>query len=533
MSCATAGAGGSPSATRSCWVIKLVLHDEAEIDAKGDVAARIVGDQHPSPITFDSHAAPELPAGIFIGWLGDMIEAVAESTETPREMAAMMALAVLGTSCQNKYSVRPERGYFEPINVWTVAAMDSGNRKSAVLMAMTAPLLDWEREAAQTAKAQIIEAEADKKTKESRIQHLRGKFAREKGVSLEQAKRELAALESDLPEIPPSPRLWADDVTPEKLGALMAEQGERLALLSDEGGLFEIMAGRYNGGVPNIDVFLKSHAGTPVRVDRGSRSPVYMNHPALTIGLSPQPDVLHSLGAKPGFRGRGLLARFLYMLPVSSLGYRTLEVNPIPQAVTVAYSQGVRDLLEISPRINNEGAEIPHVLSLSHGAWGQWKDFQRSVESDMREGQRFEHLKDWASKLPGAMARVAGLLHCAENAIPHMAEVDLDTMERTLMFGVILREHALAAFDAMSLDPDLMKARKIWRWVENNRHVRFSARDCFASLRGTFKKMDVIAPAFGILLERHYLFEHDDPNPGPGRRSRQFYVNPVFAEEWK
>lgn len=164
-----------------------------------------------SVISFDEYHPPPLPDGLFTGWLGDMIEGVAVSTETPREMAAMMALAVLGTCCQKKFTVRPEPGYFEPTNIWTVPAMDSGNRKSAVLLAMTKPLITWEKELSDGAKSQILGAETDRKTKEARIQSLRGKFAKEKVVDFEQAKRELTALEADLPEIPSLPRLWADD----------------------------------------------------------------------------------------------------------------------------------------------------------------------------------------------------------------------------------------------------------------------------------------------------------------------------------
>ena len=89
------------------------------------------------------------------------------------------------------------------------------------------------------------------------------------------------------------------DITPEKLGQTLAENGERLAIVSDEGGVFDIMAGRYSNGVPNLDVYLQSHAGGAVRVDRGNRPPVMMNHPALTIALSPQPDVLRGLTEKP------------------------------------------------------------------------------------------------------------------------------------------------------------------------------------------------------------------------------------------
>jgi hypothetical protein len=59
---------------------------------------------------------------------------------------------------------------------------------------------------------------------------------------------------------------------------------------------------------------LKAYSGDPERLDRGSRPPVYLRSPRLSIGLSPQPDVLRGLAAKPGFRGRGLLGRFLYLL---------------------------------------------------------------------------------------------------------------------------------------------------------------------------------------------------------------------------
>jgi len=50
----------------------------------------------------------------------------------------------------------------------------------------------------------------------------------------------------------------------------MADNDEKMSVLSDEGGIFDILAGRYNGGIPNLDLFLQSHSGSSVRVDRGS-----------------------------------------------------------------------------------------------------------------------------------------------------------------------------------------------------------------------------------------------------------------------
>ncbi len=51
-------------------------------------------------------------------------------------------------------------------------------------------------------------------------------------------------------EVPVTPRLIADDVTPEAAGSLLAAHGGRLAIISAEGGVFDIMNGRYSNGVP-------------------------------------------------------------------------------------------------------------------------------------------------------------------------------------------------------------------------------------------------------------------------------------------
>ena len=118
-----------------------------------------------------------------------------------------------------------------------------------------------------------------------------------------------------------------------------------MAIISDEGGIFDILAGRYNNGVPNLDLFLQSHAGAPVRVDRGSRPSVMMDEPALTLILSPQPDVLQGLASKPGFRGRGLLARFLFMFPVSKIGYRSGNTKPVPETILSDHDAHIRALL--------------------------------------------------------------------------------------------------------------------------------------------------------------------------------------------
>jgi hypothetical protein len=63
-----------------------------------------------------------------------------------------------------------------------------------------------------------------------------------------------------------------DDVTAEALTSFLAEQGGRAAVISTEGGIFDIIAGRYSKS-PNMDIYLKGHSGDEVRVDRKGRPP--------------------------------------------------------------------------------------------------------------------------------------------------------------------------------------------------------------------------------------------------------------------
>lgn len=106
-----------------------------------------------------------------------------------------------------------------------------------------------------------------------------------------------------------APRLYTGDVTAERLQALLVEHGERMSVLSDEAGIFLIMAGMYSGGMASLDVFLQGHAGTPMRVDRAGRS-AHVDKPALTFGLALQPGVLADVANSRRFRDSGLLAPF-------------------------------------------------------------------------------------------------------------------------------------------------------------------------------------------------------------------------------
>ena len=490
-----------------------------------------------APIPLSQHTLPTINLDLLPCWLEEFTRCLSQSTETPPELPLAMVLAACSTAVARRFRIRVKVNYCEPANLWLICALAPGNRKSFVQREATQPLIDWEQIKADELRAVTTRAESERKTQEARIKELRNRAAkasRSDGDSTyDDLCNELNELEQHLEEVPVVPQLWTSDATPEKLAGLLELYQERMAWLSDEGGIFDLLQGRYNGGILNLDLVLKSHSGGSEKVNRISRPTVYLKNPLLTMGLSPQPDVLKGLVHKPGFRGLGLLGRFLYLLPESPLGYRTLEDVEMPDWVRNEYHQKIKALLDL-PLKSTEAGDVEHTLHLSAEAYAEWKKFSRYMETQMRPDQTLEHLNDWAGKCPGALARLAAVLHVAEHAgSPQPAlKVPLETVKKAAELMISFIEHSKVAFDLMGADETLQSARAVWRWIKRNHHEQFIQRDCFNALRSPFPKMDLLKSALQILEERNYVQILEAEQRGVGRRpSPLILVNPDALKE--
>jgi len=184
----------------------------------------------PELVPLDAPNLPRLDLAHLPGWAGDFARAVAADTETPPELAVGMVLVACATAAARRLRVMVKPGYVEPCNLWAVAALPPGTRKSAVQSAATSPLLAWEREQAKITELEIKRIASERKTLEARAKEKRSKAAREKdNDNAAELAREAADIEAKLPDIPSQPQLWTSDATPERLGALLAEHGECMA----------------------------------------------------------------------------------------------------------------------------------------------------------------------------------------------------------------------------------------------------------------------------------------------------------------
>ena len=476
---------------------------------------------------------PAFPVEVLPGWLGDYVAAVATATQTPPDLAGMLALAVLATVAAGAVEVQPRPGWQEPLCLFVAVGMDAGARKSGVFTAMTRPLADFERQQAAAALPAITETATLRRIAE---QAAAAAEAAASKAPLDQAEAKQAeaiarAAEAARLLVPPVPRWLVDDATPEALAGLLASYG-RIALLSPEGDVFDQMAGRYNQtSGPNLGVYLKGHAGDLLKVDRRGRPPEYIQRPCLTIGLTVQPEVLRGLADRPGFRGRGLLARFLYSLPPSLVGRRQLGAPPVPEPVADRYTL---ELQALAASLTSSTGDAATVLTLDPQAGDLLLGFERDLEPRLAAGSGdLAHLAGWAAKLAGATCRLAGLLHLARHLRDGWAQpIGADTFAGAVRLAGYLVEHARAVFDLMGADPRIDDARWLLDWINRTDQVQFSRRDAHQAARGRFRKATDLEPAL-ILLEEHGYLRRVDPEPsrdphGRGRpASPRFLVNPL------
>jgi replicative DNA helicase len=474
---------------------------------------------------------PAFPVQVLPGWLGDQVAAVATATQTPPDLAGMLALAILAAVAAGAVEVQPRPGWHEPLCLFIAVGMDAGARKSSVFTAMTRPLAQFERQQIAAALPAITETATRHRIAEQAAAHAEAAASKAPTDQAEelQAKAVTRAAEASKLVVPPMPRWLVDDATPEALAGLLATYG-RIALLSPEGDVFDQMAGRYNPTTgPNLGVYLKGHAGDLLKVDRRGRSPEYVERPCLTIGLTVQPEVLRGLAGRPGFSGRGLLARFLYSLPASLVGRRQAGAPPVPPAVADRYTV---ELQALATSLTAAG-DGPIVLTLDPQAGELLLAFEQALEPRLAAGSGdLAHLAGWAAKLAGATCRLAGLLHLAGHLHGAWARpIGADTFAGAVRLAGYLVDHARAVFDLMGADPRLDDARWLLDWIARSGQRQFSRRDAHAAApRGRFPKATNLEPALALLEEHGWLRRVDADPPGPkgGRPSSpRFLVNPL------
>ena len=491
------------------------------------IFAPIVRNQKKQLIAFP---VERLPDGI-----KPYIEAVAESLQVPVDMIASFVLVVLSVCIHGKWFINVKPDWTESLNLYLVVVGRPSERKSPALKETTKPIFKYMDEENERRKPEIAEYELKKKIINGQLKAIQEALSK-KNSKAKYTMQDALDCQKELDDLKEVKllRLIVDDVTPEALVRAMKDNDETIGLISAEGGIFGMMAGRYSNNT-NIDIFLKGYSGeyySSIRVGSGG---IDLKHPYLTIGLAVQPQVIADIMDNKDFRGRGLLARFLYSVPNTRVGERTYRTKAVSPFVRAEYERLCEELL----KTDADPDFAQRIIKLSPEADKLAEEYYQWIEHQLTN--ELEEIEDWAGKLHGNTMRIAGILHIVKHykdgSVRH--PVSADTMEAAIEIGKYYLEHSKAAFDIMGLSdpPEVQDAKYIISRLDtnnkntNNTKNEITKRDLWQLCKGHFKDVEEMEPGLQCLVEHGYI-ARETKKPGRGRPSEKIYINPEYYK-WK
>jgi putative DNA primase/helicase len=482
-----------------------------------------------TPILFDQIKTPDIPATLLPGVFGVFAKALADTAEIPEAMAVMTTLGAISAAVATRFEVAPLSGWAEPVNIYAMVVLPPANNKSLVIRNCMQPIDRWEFNKRLGLEPAICDARSERKNQESQIQSKRGKAAKETDlIKQRQLFSEVKALEANLTVVPVPPQIYLNDVTAESLATAVCEQSGRIALISDEGGIMETMGGLYSSGHANYDILLKGIDGGRVRLKRKERD-LDIN-PILTIVLVVQPQILRNMSDRKALQGRGLVERFLFVLPQSHLGYRTLKGDPIPKHIARSYQDALQNLLDLQPQAD-DGIEQPRRLVLTEDALAAWQLFRHEVEAMLRPDGKLSSCPGWGGKIVGFSLRLAALMHVAGYGVSEL-KISLDTMQNAIAMARLLIEHALAAFGQMQDDQATEDAKAVLAWIRHTGGAQFRRSDCLRKFHGRFTSKKRLDAALSVLTDRSIIGPPRIETTTTGKRGTVFHgINPQLVDQ--
>ena len=484
---------------------------EAHVDPDSVAAfAEIVDGDTWAPTPLDAHATPPpFPIHALPDWAQDHAQHVAGQIQVPVDLTAMLVIGALSAACTGRARVKVSANWSEPVNLYLVTAMDSGAGKSAAEKLTCQWLREWERGRIDEvwddwSLARRVYEVAEQKVKEVQKGMKAGSQTMD---DLVHALRELDEARDKVPELP---RIIADDATPEAVALLLGQHGERLAIMSTEADLFDMVLKGKQGQRQNMNVYLKAWSGDPMTRDRkgGSETGPEVTHlrePLMSVSVTVQPSVLARLHNDEEMASRGFSARFMAAMPESLVGRRQQSRRFTDTVIPTAdiYAKTATELAE-------EWSQwVMAEVTVDNAAQAILNRFLDEIEPTLAPGARYEHIKEWTAKLFGSVARYAGLLHLAEGFSP-ATPINAATMQRALDLG----RYWLATADIIMAMGDEVaeQARAIKAWIDRNDVTEFKVRDLQRNVQrkglGLEQAVDYV-PGLALLVEYGWVSPSD------------------------
>jgi replicative DNA helicase len=429
----------------------------------------------------------------------DMVEAIAEHVQSPIDMGACFVLGALSTCIVGRGQVEISPGYVEPLQLYIVVAANPSERKSPAMSPAFAPIYEYVTQKNRDIAPIIRDNAALASMKKRLLAKSADKMDEAKVLNL---TREIEKLESVRPFV-----LTITDGSPEAIIGQMAQNNGRIAIVSAEGALLDVLGGMYSDKGVNLDVILQGYTGEAIRSVRVSRQTPPIDKAALSITLAAQPMAIEKLLSNETLTGRGVVSRFLLSNPPSMLGKRDPRKScPIPEHIKHRYKERLTTIL-------NRGETT---LTLSPEAKETFMSWQQSVEMKLTPGAELDRLPaGWGGKLCGNTARIAGLLCLLEGQNDSISGI---TMQAAVSIAeYFVNQMTILSNADISLSSD---ATEVLRFIIRWNRAEYKPADLRQALRGRvrFNSGNKVTNATNELIREGYIRQvHVEAKPGAGR----------------
>ena len=234
------------------------------------------------------------------------------------------------------------------------------------------------------------------------------------------------------------------------------------------------------------------------------------------------------------FNGQGLTARFLYCLPESMLGHRTVNPYTVSPEIRQTYDSLIFRMLQ--ENLSKEAEEITispeaEIIRLQFAA-----DVENRLLGDLAD------FREWAGKICGTTMRIAAILCLAEKypvdngsneekSASSQQEINAVQMFKAIRIANYYIEHAKAAFRRMGVELLNDRCERVIEIIKKQHLTQLSLRDLMRACR--FLPVKEEAQKVLDHLETYgYLSMQDlEPRTKAGRPGNPIYeVNPWVFE---
>lgn len=412
-----------------------------------------------------------------------------------------------------------KRDHTEPLVLDALTVAEPSFKKSPVISMVKRPYIQFAHEWNENNKQDIFKSQAEYRLLECKLAALEKKD--------DVTADEIAKFQTDLSNIPQNNfrRIVVDDITPESLVNQLEENGT-LLMISDEAGMLGNFSGRYSNNIPNLDLLLKSWNGETYISDRATRASIVLKKPYMSICLACQPYVFDSMINNTAFRGSGLIARFVYCFPVSNIGSRRYDTQPVPEEVAENYKKLAYKLLNDKFAYHDE-KEL--YLQFDDKSYREFVDYYNNhIEPRLLTDMAF--CKDWGGKYHGLILRLCGIIHCVKCALngvnPVETCVGIDTFCNAVEIAEYYREQAIYAYSLGDVDIATVKAERVLNKIRSKQIQSIRQNDLYRLCRcSLFKNAQDFGETMDMLEEYSYI--HRTTSKGTNNKTvTEVIVNP-------